>query len=81
MRDGGLGASHVAVVDPHRGEVFAARKARLLYRKNDVIVIGHYRDQDWEAMARGKAISPCRTERYNLIRLLRRPVILNKQAP
>jgi hypothetical protein len=81
MRDSGLGASHLAVVDPERGEVFAARKARLLSCKDDTIVLGYYRDADWEAMARGQAVSPVKTERYNLTRLLKRPLIVNAQAP
>jgi hypothetical protein len=81
MRDSGLGAYHIAVVDPDRGEVFAVRKARLVSLSDDVIAFGYYRDKDWEAMAQGKAVSPFKTERYKLSRLLNRPVIVNKKAP
>jgi hypothetical protein len=81
MRDSGLGAWHVAVVGPDRGEVFAARKVRLLGRHNDVITIGYYRDEDWEAMIQGKNVSPFKTERHSLNRLLNGRVIVNKQAP
>jgi len=81
MRDSGLGASHLAVVDPDRGEVFAARKVRLLSCRGGTIVLGHYRDEDWEAMAHGQAVSPVKTDRYNLSGLLKRPLIVNPKAP
>jgi len=81
MLDGGLGASHLAVVDPARGEVLAVRKARLLSRRDDLIVLGYYRDEDWEAMAKGKTVAPFKTGSYHVGRLLKRRVMVNKQAP
>jgi hypothetical protein len=81
MIDGGLGASHVAVVDPARGEVFVARKARLLSKNGDRIVLGYYRDEDWEAVTKDKTVSPVKTGSYHLSRLLQRRVIVNKHAP
>jgi hypothetical protein len=48
MIDGGLGASYVAVVDPRRGEAFFRRWARILARNGDTIVIGFYKEVDWE---------------------------------
>jgi hypothetical protein len=77
MRDGGLGASHIAIVDPTRGEVFSKSRAKLLKYDTDVLVLGYYREEDWERMARGDEISPYETERYNLDSLLQRPVIIN----
>jgi len=81
MRDGGLGASHVAVVDPRRGEVFIASKARLQDRKGDFLVLGFYRDDDWEVLANGKSVQPYKVQRYDLKRLLLRAPIHRVRAP
>ena len=82
MEDGGLGASYVAVVDPTRGEVFFRRWARVLSRKGDTIVLGRYREGDWDKlMTDGAKVRPYRTERYNLNSLLLRRVMVNKRYP
>ena len=81
MTDGGLGASHVAVVDPSRGEVFVASKARLKDRTGDLLVLGFYRDNDWEVLANGKSVQPYRVRRYDLKRLLLRAPIHRVRAP
>ena len=81
MRDGGLGASHVAVVDPRRGEVFIASKTRLQDRTGDLFVLGFYRDDDWEALANGKDVQPYKVRRYDLKRLLLRAPIHRVRAP
>ena len=81
MEDGGLGASYVAVVDPARGEVFFRRWARILSRQGDTIVLGLYREDDWDKLMSEQAakVRPYRTERYNLNSLLLRRVIVNKR--
>jgi hypothetical protein len=79
MEDGGLGASYLAVVDPARGEVFFRRWARLLSQKGDTIVLGLYREGDWDEMLQGKKVRPHKSERHNLNSLLRRRVIVNKK--
>jgi hypothetical protein len=81
MRDSGLGASHLAVVDPNRGEVFAISKAAVVGRHGDQIVIGYFHEEDWETMAQGNAVQPYRTEHRDLKELLRRQVITKKRAP
>ena len=82
LEDGGLGASYVAVVDPTRGEVFFRRWARILSRKGDTIVLGRYREGDWDKfMTEGAKVRPYRTERYNLNSLLLRRVMVNKRYP
>ena len=79
MEDGGLGASYVAVVDPWRGEVFFRRWARILANKGDTIVLGFYRERDWEELHAGRKVRPYKRERHNLSSLLLRPVIVNKK--
>lgn len=79
MADGGLGASYLAVVDPWRGEVFFRRWVRILSQKGDSLVIGFYRERDWDEELNGKKVRPYRTERHNLVSLLRRRVIVNKK--
>lgn len=80
MWDGGLGASYLAVVDPARGEVFFRRWVKVISRQGDIIVIGHYREDDWEKFQENEnaKVKPYRTERQNLNTLLRRRVIFNK---
>ena len=80
MSDGGLGASYLAVVDPARGEVFFRRWVKLISRQGDVIVMGHYREDDWDALNadQNARIKPYKTERQNLNNLLGRRVIFNK---
>ena len=81
MVDGGLGASYVAIVDPSRGEVFYRGQARILERKGDIIVIGFYKEEDWEKLdpETGGKVRPYKSERHNLNSLLLRGVIVNKR--
>src|SRR6185295_26953 len=79
MEDGGLGASYVAVVDPLRGEVFFRRWVRILANKGDTIVLGFYREADWEKLDAGRKVRPYKTERHNIKSILLRPVIVNKR--
>ena len=83
MSDGGLGASYVAVVDPWRGEVFFRQWARILSQKDDAIVLGRYRENDWEQLNSGgdAKVRPYKRERYDLKSLLKRRVIVNKRYP
>lgn len=80
MGDGGLGASYLAVVDPARGEVLFRHWARIISRRGDVIVIGRYREDDWDKLNSNESpkITPYKKEQYNLNSLLRRRVIFNK---
>ena len=80
MSDGGLGASYLAVVDPARGELFFRRWAKIISRRGDIIVIGHYKEDDWENFNDGAnvKVKPYKTERQNLHTILRRRVIFNK---
>jgi len=81
LADGGLGASYQAVVDPNRGEVFFRRWAKVSSRRGDIIVIGRYKEDDWDKCIENEKakVRPYRTERYNLNQLLRRRVIVNKR--
>lgn len=81
MLDGGLGASHFAVVDPKRGEVFVASKTRLKERRGDIVVLDFYRDEDWEALANGKSVEPYKEQRHDIKRLLLRAPIHRVRAP
>ena len=80
MSDGGLGASYLAVVDPARGEVFFRRWVKILSRRGDILVIGHYRENDWEKFHENEnaLVNPYKTERQNLNTILSRRVIFNR---
>lgn len=82
MSDSGLGASYVAVVDPTRGEVFFRRWAKVDAREGDVIVIGHYTEDDWGTLSEDEnaEVRPYRTERHDLGTILRRGrMVTNKR--
>ena len=81
MADGGLGASYLAVVDPRRGEVFFRRWARIVGRQGDIVMIGFYREDDWEKLDgdQNQKVRPYKIERQNLNSLLLRSVIVNKR--
>lgn len=80
MSDGGLGASYLAVVDPARGEVFFRPWTKIISRRGDIIVIGYYKEEDWEKFLEDNdaKVTPYKTERQNLNIILRRRVIFNK---
>jgi len=81
LTDGGLGASYQAVVDPNRGEVFFRRWSKVISRRGDVIVLGRYKEDDWDKFMQDEnaKVRPYRTERHNLNEVLRRRVIVNKR--
>jgi len=81
LTDGGLGASYQAVVDPNRGQVFFRRWSKVISRRGDIIVLGRYKEDDWDKFMENENanVRPYRTERYNLNQLLRRKVIINKR--
>jgi hypothetical protein len=76
MSDGGLGASYVAVVDPWRGEVFFRPWARILSHKGDTVVLGFYKEADWDQIEKAR---PYKITRHNLNSLLLKPVIVNER--
>lgn len=81
MVDGGLGASYLAVVDPERGQVFFRRWVKIISRRGDNIVLGHYREEDWHELNENgnKKITPYKKEQQNLSAILKRRVIYNKR--
>jgi hypothetical protein len=81
MRDGGLGASHIAIVDPNRGEVFVEQKARVVSRKGDILTLGYFHDEEWELLARGEIVRPYRTKSYNINVLLKGKPIVREPGP
>lgn len=81
LSDGGLGAEYVAVVDPARGEVFFRGWTRILSQKDDTIVLGFYREGDWEKLNSGDEgkVRPYKRETHNLNSILKRRVIFKKR--
>jgi hypothetical protein len=81
MRDGGLGASHIAIVDPNRGEVFVEQKAKVMSRTGDVLVLGYFHDEEWESLAHGMNVRPYRTKSYNLSVIMKGKPMVRKPLP
>jgi len=81
MGDGGLGALYLGIVDPDRGEVFFKRWVRLMKQDGDNIVIGHFKEDDWDKINADEnaKVSPYKTEQLNLNTILRGRVIIKKR--
>lgn len=75
MRDGGLGASHVAVVDVARGQLLSVSQARVLRMEDGTLRLGFYREGDWEQLNAGKSIVPYRERQYDLNKVMSQPVM------
>ena len=78
MTDGGLGAPHVAVVHPTRGQVWRQVGASILDFRKGKIAVGVYNQMHFEASGSEKS-RPVRTLYLDLDHLLARPVI--RQQP
>lgn len=81
MEDGGLGASHVAVVDPRRGEVWVQHGARFGAKQKGAISVEWYRDADWALLQEKQIVKPYRVRRYDLDALLVRPITVRNTHP
>lgn len=76
MSDGGLGAPHLAVVDPHRGEVWRLQMARLTGIRNARIAVAVYRAEDiGHSDGKLETLKPQKMLYLNLDQLARRKVI------
>ena len=81
MHDGGLGASHIAIVDRHRGEVFVEQKAKVMSRTGHIVVLGYFHDEEWEALAHGINLRSYRTKSYSLSGIMKGKPILREPVP
>jgi len=79
MKDGGLGATHVAFAAPDRGELHRADGADVVDYSDGAVQIGWFRDEDW--LDQDAAIRPMRTERIDIDALLTRPTMQNPRRP
>src|SRR5579884_2847006 len=77
MLDNNIDASHVAVVDPARGEVFCEDGAKLAGMQGDTITLAFYGDDDWDNLHDNPNIAPRKTEQHDLRKLLDGPVMNN----
>jgi hypothetical protein len=77
MNDGGLGASHVAIVHPAHGQVYRLQFSRFGGTSQGVTTVLEYRPGEatnWENLA---AAQPLRRHRLRLDEVLDRPLIVN----
>ena len=80
MADGGLGAPHLAVVDPARGEVFRQQIARAISTDGGTLRVGVYTPDQIEGDGDFTTITPSRIDEYAFSDLLSRPVIVNPHS-
>jgi hypothetical protein len=74
MSDGGLGAPHVAIVNPTRGQVYRRQAAALAGTERGIVRVADYRFSDIEWHGPGKA-KPYRHLRINLDTVLAAPLV------
>src|SRR5579884_2317829 len=77
MLDNNIDASHIAVVDPARGEVFCEDGAKLASLEGDTITLAFYGDDDWDNLHDNPDIKPQKTEKHDLKELLGHDVMTN----
>lgn len=72
MEDGGLGATHIAVVDAHGSEVFRRDGAKFSNIERGSFTVDWYNDEDWTKMQNQADIKPARTRKYDLDQVMER---------
>ena len=71
MEDGGLGATHIAVVDPPRGQVFHQDGATFARVEKGGFTVNWYRDEDWAKLANHAEVEPTKSKRFDLDEVLK----------
>ena len=71
MEDGGLGATHIAVIDPAHGQVFHQDGARFDGVAQGTFSVSWYKDEDWEKLRQHAEVAPTKSQRYDLDDLLK----------
>ena len=80
MEDGGLGATHIAVVDPRRGEVFRQDGARFgEVNGKGTFTVNWYRDEDWGKLRDHAEVKPTKSEQYEVDQVLGRKLVAIKR--
>ena len=80
MTDSGMGAYHVAVIDPERGEVFCEDGAKIGSLQGDTMMLAYYGDDDWDALHDNQDVKPQKTQQFDLKELLAREVMTNQHT-
>ncbi len=75
MSDGGLGAPHIAVVHPQRGQVWRKTIARVAGIRNGRLAVAVLRQQDITASSQDSRLRPVRMLYFDLDKLLGKPVL------
>ena len=85
MVDGGLGANHIAVVHPQKGEVFRETLCKIGDVAGNTLTLQFYTAWAWGVLNEGNKASiakvkPFKIKTYSLKELLKRPAIVNKNS-
>ena len=68
------------MIDPARGEVISESPAQVLSIKGDVMLLGYFKEAEWEKNCESKKMKPYKTKSLSLSALLKRPVITTRQS-
>jgi len=82
MEDGGLGATHIAVVDPPRGRVFHEDSASFAAVEKGRFTVNWYKDEDWARLASHAEVQPTKSKQFDLDEVLKpKPAPKNTRNP
>jgi hypothetical protein len=68
-------APAVTVIDPARGEVFSEGPAQVLSIKGDTMLLGYFREAEWDKNCESKKMKAYKTKSFSLTVLLKRRVV------
>ena len=68
-------APEVMLIDPTRGKVFSDSPAQVLSIKGDVMLLGYFKEAEWEKNCESKKMNSYKSKSFSLSALLKRPVI------
>ncbi len=73
-------APEIMMIDPSRGEVFSESPAQVLSIKGDLMLLGYFKEAEWEKNCESKKMKPYKTKSFSLNALLKRSVITKRPS-
>ncbi len=72
LSDAEVCAPTLMVIDPTRGAVFSEAPAQVLSIKRDIMLLGYFKEAEWEKNCESKKMKPYKTKNFSLSALLKR---------
>ena len=72
-------APTIGVIDPTRGKVFSETPAQVLSIKGDIMILGYFKEAEWQKNCESKKMKPYKTKSFSLSALLKRRTVTHEQ--